>query len=180
MVFFHLVILTLALFIFLHALRSRAMWLRWVCAFLLISIWTDLEYVQQFNTAYPDAGAVVALAVLFSIAVHCLLADGSRALPFGFAVFGCFLLATKTQHETALPFLLAFCVLAGIRAHGKYNRAMWLTAPVLLFGTTAWTFVKTPEDYRAPPAFTVVFYKLAVLSPDPKSVLADFRMPEGE
>ena len=38
----------------------------------------------------------------------------------------------------------------------------------------------TPGNYRAPPAFSVVFYKLALLSPDPKSVLADFRMPREE
>jgi hypothetical protein len=178
--FIHLAILGLALFIFLHALRSRAAWLRWICGFQLVFMWTDLEYVQQLNTAYTDAGAVVALAVLFSIAVHCLLADDSLALPVGFVLSGCFLLGTKTQHETALPFLVAFCVLAGIRAHRKYHRAAWLAAPILLLGTTVWMLVKTPEDYRRGPAFTIVFFKLAVLSPDPKSVLADFRMPEGE
>jgi hypothetical protein len=176
----HGAMLTLALFIFLRALRDRAPWLRLVCGLLLIFIWTDLEYVQQLNTAYTDAGAIVALAVVFSIAVHCLLDAGSWPWALSFTLFGCFLLATKTQHETALPFLIGFCLLAAFRARQKYNRMAWLLASGLLLATVVWMIGKTPRDYRAPPAFSVVFFKLAVLSPDPKSVLAYFRMPEEE
>ena len=78
--FLHAAILLLALFILLKAVGIHAMWLRLVCASLLLIIWTDLEYVQQLNTAYTDAGAVVALAVVFSIAVHSLLVAGSWPL----------------------------------------------------------------------------------------------------
>lgn len=176
----HAAILILALFIFLSALQGRPLWLRLICGFLLIFIWTDLEYVQQLNTAYTDAGAILALAVVFSVAVHYLLVRGSWPWALSFAVFGCFLLATKTQHETALPLLIAFCLLAAFRAHRKFNRAAWLLASGLLLTTTIWMIEQTPGDYRAPPAFSVVFYKLALLSPDPNSVLADFRMPEAE
>ena len=176
----HAAILILALFIFLNALQTRPLWLRLVCGLLLIFIWTDLEYVQQLNTAYTDAGAIVALAVVFSIAVHCLLAANSWPWALGFALSGCFLLATKTQHGVALPFLVAFCLLAAFRAHRKYDRMAWLLAPVFLVAITTWMIEKTPEDYRAPPAFSVVFDKLALLSPDPKSVLADFRMSQEE
>jgi hypothetical protein len=178
--FLHAAILILALFILLKALEFQAIWLRLVCSSLLLIIWTDLEYVQQFNTAYTDAGAVVALAVVFSIAIHCLLVAGTWPWALSFALFGCFLLGTKTQHETTLPFLIAFCLLAAFRAHRKYDRTAWLLAPVLLLATSAWMIKKTPGDYRVEPAFSIVFYKLAVLSRDPKSVLADFRMPEEE
>ena len=102
-------------------MQTRPLWLRLVCGLLLIFIWTDLEYVQQLNTAYTDAGAVVALAVVFSIAVHYLLVPESRPWALSFAVFGCFLLGTKLQHETTLPFLIAFCLLAAFRAHRKFN-----------------------------------------------------------
>lgn len=178
--FLHAAILTLAFFIVLHAIRTRPLWLRLVCSFLLLFIWTDLEYVQQLNTAYTDAGAVVALAVVFAIAVHCLLATNGWPWAIGFTLSGCFLLATKTQHETALPFLIAFCLLAAFRARRRYDRIAWLSASALLLATTVWMVEKTPETYRAPPAFSVVFYKLALLSPDRQSVLADFRMPEHE
>lgn len=178
--FLHGAILLLALFILLKALGIHAVWLRWVCASLLLIVWTDLEYVQQLNTAYTDAGAVVALAVVFSIAVHSLLVAGSWPWALSFTLFGCFLLGTKTQHQTALPFLIGFCLLAAFRAHGKYNRTAWLLAPVFLLATTFWMIATTPVDYRAAPAFSVVFDKLAVLSPDPQSVLAAFQMPEEE
>ena len=82
--------------------------------------------------------AVVALAVVFSIAVHSLLVAGSWPWALSFTLFGCFLLATKTQHQTALPFLIAFCLLAAFRTHGKYNRTAWLLAPVFLLTTTLW------------------------------------------
>ena len=176
----HAPILILALFIFLDALHARPLWLRIVCGLLLMFIWTDLEYVRQLNTAYTDTGAIVALAVVFSIAVHCLLVAESWPWALMFAVFGCFLLATKTQHETALPFLIGFCLLAAFRTHRKFDRTAWLLASGLLVTTAIWMIGQTPEDYRAPPAFSVVFYKLARFSPDPKGVLADFRMPEEE
>jgi len=178
--FLHAAILTLALFIFLRALRNRAPWVRLVCGFLLIFIWTDLEYVQQLNTAYTDAGAIVALAVVFSIAVHCLLVAGSWPWALSFVLSGCFLLGTKTTNAVALPFLMAFCLFAAFRERRKADRAAWLMAPVFLLATAVWTIGKTPWDYRVGPPFSVVFYKLAVLSPDPRSVLADFRMPEDE
>jgi len=177
----HAAVMTLALFILLHALRSRPFWLRCICSLLILFIWTDIKYVQQFNTAYTDAGAVVALAVLFSIMIYCeLVTADAWAAALVFVLFGCFLLATKTQHETALPFLIGFCVLAVVRARHKFARTIWLGVPVLLIGTSVWMLSETPREYRAAPAFTLIFYKLAVLSTDPKGVLQDFRMPEDE
>ena len=150
------------------------------CAYLLIFIWTDLEYVQQFNTAYTDAGAVVALGLVFSIAVHCLLVSGRWPWALAFALAGGFLIATKTQHGTVLPFLIGFCLLAALRERRTRDRRAWLAVPVLFLGIAGYMIARTPVDYRTPPAFTLVFYKLAPLSPDPKIVLADFRMPEDE
>jgi hypothetical protein len=173
----HAAILSLALFIILAALRKRPPWLRVAGALLLIFIWTDLEYVQQFNTAYPDAGAVGALSVVLAVSVFALLQAPTSPLATTFIVFGCFLLATKTQHETALPFLIGFALLAAFRVRPGTARKLWLAAPLFFLGTSAWMVVRTPEDYRMAPAFTLVFFKLAVLSPDPKSVLTDFGMP---
>ena len=178
--FIHAGMLTLALIIFLHALRTRALWVRSVAGLLLVFIWTDLRYVQQFNTAYTDAGAVMAFAVVFAIAIECLLVSARWFWASGFVLAGCFLLGTKTQHVTTLPFLLAFCVVAAFRAPRGRDRIAWLVAPVILLGTGVWMFANTPADYRTAPAFTVVFYKLAPLAPDPKAVLADFQMPAPE
>lgn len=176
----HVSILTLALIIFLHALHRRRLWVRCVGGLLLVFVWTDLMYVQQFNTAYTDAGAIMALAVVFAISIECLLVSSRWFWAVGFVLASCFLIGTKTQHETTLPALLAFCLLAAVRAPRRRDRVAWLCAPVLILGAALWMLVKTPSDYRAAPAFTVVFYKLAVLSPDPKRVLADFHMPEDE
>src|SRR5579871_1607135 len=175
-------ILMFALGIFLYAVRHRSWWLRLGSGFLLLLIWTDLEYVEQLSTAYTDTGAVVALAVLFAVAVHCLLTPEAATWKWAlvYAAFGCFLLGTKTQHTVALPFVAAFCFGMAGRTKSKPTRTAWLAGPVLMSAVTVYMVWKTPAAYRVPPAFTVVFYKLAVLSPDPQGVLAHFRMSEEE
>jgi hypothetical protein len=152
----HAAILALACFILLKALGKSPPWLRLAAGFLLVLIWADVEYVHQFSTAYTDAGAIMALPVLFSVMVYRLMIGDSPALAIAFALFGCFLLAAKTQHETALPFLAAFCILAGVRARRSSTRILWFTAPALLVGTSVWLVLNTPQDYRTAPAFTIV------------------------
>ncbi len=56
----------------------------------------------------------------------------------------------------------------------------WLAIPVALLGTVLYLAERTPVTYREPPAFTVVFFKLAVLSKNPAEVLAAFHMPGEE
>lgn len=178
----HGAMLLLALYVALRALRRRQWWLRAAFGGLLVLVWADLEYAQQLSTAYTDAGAVVAFAVVFAIALHAVLSPGGGAWPWAvtFAAFGCFLLGTKSQHDTALPLLVLFCLWMGYRQGPRLPRAVWLAAPLLLIGTVVYMLKQTPETYRAGPAFTVVFYKLAMLAPDSKAVLADFHMPEQE
>lgn len=176
----HASIFVIAFGIFLCAIRRRAPWLRILAAAFLILVWTDLMYVQQFNTAYTDAGALAALAVVFAIVIYTLLISSAWAWAAGFTLAGCFLLGTKTQHVTALPFFVAFCVFTGFRAVRKPDRLAWFIAPVAMIASAAYIVTKTPSDYRMPPAFTVVFYKLAVLAGNPRVVLAHFHMPEKE
>lgn len=172
----------LALAIFLLALQNRSWPLRLASGLFLVFIWTDLEYVVQLNTAYPDTVAVASLAVLFSLTIRFLLTAGGKTWKSAlvFAVFAALLLGTKLQHQSALPFLAGFCVYAAWRSSSKVARTAWLLTPVLLAGVTAFMIVKTPSAYRIPPGFSIVFYKLAVLSPDSKGVLAHFQMPEQE
>lgn len=171
----HGAILITAFFIFLDALRSQGWRLRLIATSLLALIWTDLEYVQQLSTAYTDSGAVVALTVLFAIAIHCVLApkDTSWYWPLSFAFFSTFLIATKTQHQVAVPFFTAFCFWMGWCSRARAARRIWVATPFVLIATAAYILEKTPADYRAAPAFTLVFHKLAVLAPNSKIVLSD-------
>lgn len=178
----HGAILTFALFIFLRALRTRGWRLRVAGSALLIFVWTDLEYIQELNTAYTDAAAVVMLAVVFALAVQSVLAtDGSRwhwAVVFGLC--GSLLLGTKTQHESALPFLAAFCLWTGIRSSCLRDRAAWTAMPIFFVGVAGYMLERTPASYRVAPAFSLVFYKITSLSPDPMGVLTEFQMPAKE
>ncbi len=66
------------------------------------------------------------------------------------------------------------------RERRRHNRIAWFAVPPLLLMTSVSLIGRTPDGYRAAPAFSVVFFKLAPLSSDPKSVLKDFHMPEDE
>ncbi len=179
----HALLMALALFWFSWALRNEAPWVRVSSAVLILSMWTDVMYVQQFSTAFTDAGAIAALCLAFSVALIALLAPKGNSLKWAvaFALSSAFLLGTKLQHAFALVPLGAFAILMAARRTQTWQaRAMWCATPPLLLATVLFMVRETPGDYRTAPAFTVVFYKLAVLSKDPDRVLAAFQMPGEE
>ena len=175
----HALLMALALFWFLWALRREAPWVRVLSAILILSMWTDVMYVQQFSTAYTDAGAIAALCLAFSVALIGLLTPEGSSLKWAvaFALCAAFLLGTKLQHAFAIVPLGAFAIfMAARRARTWPARIIWWSTPALLLATVLFMVRETPDDYRRPPAFTVVFYKLAVLSKEPDRVLAAFHM----
>lgn len=176
----HAAVAALALFVLLSVLRDQKVWKQLFAAGLVLFVWTDIRYVEQFNTAYWDTAAHLALLLLFAIAVSWVFDADRPAWPVSFALAGWLLLASKTQHQTVLPVLIGFCWFAAFRVRSVASRALWLTAPLLFATTTLWMLLATPGEYRAPPAFTLVFFKLTTLSPDPRTVLADFNMSEPE
>jgi hypothetical protein len=176
----HALLMTVALVCFLRAFRNRQRWIRIASAVAILWIWTDVMYVQQFSTAYSDAGAVVALCLAFSISLIVLLTreGNSWKWAIAFALAGCFLVGTKLQHAPVLVPFAAFSILmAARRAQSWRTRTAWCATPVMLLATVLLLARQTPDDYRTAPAFTVVFYKLAVLSKKPDRVLAAFGMP---
>jgi hypothetical protein len=120
------------------------------------------------------------LCILFAISMVLLLRNGSYsgAWVFGFVGAGCFLLGEKLQHA---PDLISLSVLALMFAAASRRwRMLWFAAPVLMLATALVLNERTPAKYRTAPSFTVVFYKLAVLSSEPNQVLAAFGMPLDE
>ena len=179
----HALIMLMALICLLRSLRERNPWIRLSAAALVLWMWTDVMYVQQFSTAYTDAGAVVALCLIFSVTLIVLLAPGGRRVWWApvYALAGLFLLGTKLQHAPALVPLAAFCILMAFRRGvSRPARMVWSVTPFLLAGTAFFMARETPEQYRTAPAFSVVFFKIAVLARDPGRALADFRMPQEE
>lgn len=179
----HALLMTGALACFLWALRDRELWVRLASTAVILWMWTDVMYVQQFSTAYTDAGAIAGLCLAFSIVLVVLLTPRGNSLKWAiaFILVSGFLLGTKIQHATTIVPLAAFAILmAARRGQSWKTRAAWCAAPAILSATVFFMVLSTPGDYRSAPAFTVVFYKLAVLSKDPDLVLAAFGMPVHE
>jgi hypothetical protein len=176
----HLILFAGAFFCAGWALRGRSVRVRLAAIAVLFWIWTDVSYVQQLSTAYTDAGADMMLCILFAITLVLLLRNGTYAAAwvFGFIGAGCFLLGEKLQHA---PDMVPLSVLALIfAATHRRVRILWFVAPVLMLATALVLNARTPARYRTAPSFTVVFYKLAVLSSEPNKVLAAFGMPVDE
>jgi hypothetical protein len=179
----HALLMALALALCLWAIRREAPWIRMCSAAILLWMWTDVMYIQQFSTAFSDAGALAALCLTFAVSMVVLLTpEGtSPRWAVAFALTSSFLLGTKLQHVPALVPLAAFAtVLIFQRAASWSARATWGIALLTMLGTTLFMVIRTPDDYRTAPAFTVVFYKLAVIAKQPDRVLAAFHMPEKE
>src|SRR5262249_8979814 len=131
----HGAVAALALLIVLRALREGKVWKQLFAAALLLFVWTDIRYIGQLNAAYWDTAAHLALLLLFAIGVGWVLDADRLRWPVSFALAGCLLLASKTQHQTVLPVLIGFCWFAAFRVRSVASRAIWVTAP-LLFATT--------------------------------------------
>jgi hypothetical protein len=177
----HMLLLALALVLFNRALRRQPVWLNVVGTAWLVWMWADVMYVQQFNTAYSDAGALVGLCIAIAIATNSALAEEpSCAWAIGFAIAGSFMEGAKTQHVPAVVPFSAFAVLMALRARRWRNRIAWLGTPVILCGVAIYMVEKLPDDYKTEPSFSIVFWKLAVLSKNPRSVLDQFHLPGRE
>jgi len=179
----HALIMLAALVSTLRALREQRPWIRFSAAALVLWMWTDIMYVQLLSTAYSDAGAVSTLFVIFSVTLTVLLTPKGHSAKWAaaYGVAALFFQGTKLQHLPVFVPLAAFSVLMAFRPGlSRGARAVWCATPVLLAGTVMFMARETPEEYGTEPAFSVVFFKLAVLAKDPDQVLADFRMPRDE
>ncbi len=175
----HALILMLALWLILRTYRTEPLWLAGLAGLLLLFIFTDVEYVQFFSTAYADAASIVFFCVLAAVGLNLGRASARISLgwAFGFTAAGCLFLTSKLQHQLAV---VPLCVLAGVfafRASAKKVRGCFIFAIVAFVAATVWMAKNTRSDYRADPVYNLLFMRLAPYSKPPVKVLQEFGMP---
>jgi hypothetical protein len=175
----HAAILVLALWLLLRAYRTERFGLAVLAGLLLLFIFTDVEYVQFFSTAYADAASIVFFCLLVAISVNLCRAGSRMSLGWalGFTAAGFLFLTSKLQHQLAV---IPLCALAGIfawRASAKWVRRSLVAAAVVFLAATVWMAKHTRADYRADPIYNLLFLRLGPYSQPPTNVLREFGMP---
>ena len=174
----HLSVMLVAMALMLRAFRRFRLPSRLLCTGLLVFVWSDVEYVQFFNTAYIDAGAMVFYCLFVAVALNVVSDTNARHAGWMllFTVSGLLFLTSKLQHVLLAVLLVPLTVLIAWRSENRTLKRVWLVAPVL-FLVAAYLMARASDPlYRADPAWSLVFYRLAPGSRSPDLVLREFNI----
>ena len=172
----HCTIMALALWLMVRALRSVELSLRIACVSFLLFIWTDVEYVQFFSTAYIDAGAMVFFCLMAAIALNVILDDASRTRNWAilFSLSGVLVITSKLQHVLLTGLLLLLTLRIAFSIRQRKVRRLWLIAPLSFILAAAFITTASNPLYRADLVFDLIFNRLAPGATSPSAVLSEF------
>jgi hypothetical protein len=149
---------------------------------LFLLIFSDVEYVQFFSTAYMDAASLVFLMLVFAVSWNVVIGRQKTSWQWGlaFCLFAMLFLGSKVANQPyAIP--LAFFSWTVARwAPNRAGRIAWLATPAVLLAGAYFMISRTPVEYQAEPLFSLVFDKLLPLSQRPEQVLLELHRPPAE
>lgn len=173
---------TAAFFLFAIGLWICALPGRWrlFAGLLLVFIWTDVAYVQYFNSFFMDTAALVGLVLTVAAGLHAAKDATSRIYPVLMSAGAALFAASKSQHS--LPALLFLPLFLGwaIRSRGRAARALWVSGSALLLIAVGTMLHRDDPFWRTTAVFNVVFERIAPESPDPLRALEDLGLGRNE
>ncbi len=146
---------------------------------LAILMFTDIMYVEYFNSFYMDTAAFLFLlgAIVFFLRARYLPQSKIPAAPV-FLIFCWLFLLSKAQHApTALPLILfsfSGCVLLW-PSWPALSRGI---AAVSIAGCAMFAYFHTPKGYADPPLFTVIFFSLLPSAENPSQELRELGLDD--
>ena len=178
----HLCVALAGLAVLLWALHNASPVFRFGITPLVILIFSDVVYVSYLNSFYMDAASMVFL--LLTVALGCAAILRPRvwvAIAFGFA--GVLLALSKTQHVvTGFLFagLAGWLALQAFRGRRRPAACWWATSAVAIVTAAVFTIGMTPEDYKAEPLYSLIFYTLLPASQDRVAAIAELGLPAAD
>jgi hypothetical protein len=169
-----------AFWLLVSAFRSRPLWQSIVAAVILLVVFTDIEYVQFFSTAYADTAAIVFFCCFAGITLNLCLNPALRNKRWGlaFMIFGCLFLSAKLQYELGVIPLCALAAWFAWNTRDPRERVFWVLPAIAFLVTTMIMVTQTRHDYRADPIYAMIFSRLAPISDNPDQVLKDFGLSD--
>lgn len=178
----HGLIATFAVYLCFGAFVQWPSYWRVLFTALFAIVFSDVEYVQFFSTAYMDAASMVFLMLLFAAALNVVLLHSQASWQWAalFGLAGALFLGSKLQHQPCLIPLVVFCIAVVFKTPRLTDRVAWAAAAFLLIAASCFMMAKTPADYRVESAFSVVFTKLLPRSEDPEATLRELGLPASD
>jgi len=175
----HSAVFLAAFYTILLLLRPFRLWPRALLSLAALLILTDVWLVSYFNSFYMDTAALLGGLAMVALAAHLLWRPGLHPLLLGSFGFAAILYCTaKPPHALGGLLPAAFLLVLAWRTRARLARAIATLMAVCIAAAAAWTLHATPEAYRIPTEFEVVFYRIANHTPSPAAELRELGLDE--
>ncbi len=173
----HAALLLVGVGLWIASARDLAPAARWIGAFLLVFVFTDVGYAAPLNSLYGQAASLVFFMLTSAIAALAIRrgALAGAWLPAYFLVAALFV-CSKPQESLHAPLLVALGV--GLAWRDRRWRAIAIVLAALLVGAAFVYFRATPSALRRVALYHTVFTELLPNSPDPAADLRHLALPE--
>jgi hypothetical protein len=171
----HLTVVLLALAILLWALHYEQSLFRFGVPPLILLIFGDVAYVSYLNSFYMDAGSMILLLLVVSIATAAILRPRFwMAIAFGLA--GLFFVTSKAQHAPLAVPLAALSIWFATRS-SRAKAVCWILSGVAALAGLVFMAVRTPQDYKAQALTNLIFFRFTPNAGGQATALAEFGLP---
>ena len=177
----HLPFVVLALAVLLGSLHESRPVLRFGLPILGIVIFTDVAYFGYLNSFFMDAASFVFLLPTVAMAAAWIVRP-RWWLAIGYGMVGALLGFSKTQHAITALLLAGLALWFAVRAFGRRKRDgyCWAAAALVVAGSAVGVVATTPDDYRAEPLYSLVFFRMLPGEPNAPQLLADLGLPQSD
>jgi hypothetical protein len=152
---------------------------RYVLLGLAAAMFTDVMYVEYFNSFFMDAASL--LFLLLAVVAYLRATRWQRATDRWILVLAVAMLVTsKTQHFLlALPFAALMAWKGHLLTPG-FGRKFRTRAVVVILAAGAFSARSAPSNYPAFGQYTAVFFQILPKTPDVDQALADLGLEESD
>ena len=171
----HLTVVLLALATLLWALHYQPSLFRFGVPPLILLIFSDVAYVSYLNSFYMDAGSMILLFLVVSIATAAILRPRFwMAIAFG--LVGLFFVTSKAQHAPIAVALAALSIWFARRS-SRAKADCWILSGVVVLAGFVFMVVRTPQDYKAQALNNLIFFRFTPDADGQTAALAEFGLP---
>lgn len=175
----HAVIFAAAYYLILLLTRPFRWWLRALLALLALMMFADAGVVSYFNSFSMDAAALLGAFAMVALAVNLLWRPGVHTgLLIAFACAAVLYCTSKPPHAPLAVIPAAFVLAVVWRAPGRMVRATGVLLAACILAAAVWVLLETPDVYKVPTEFEVVFYRIANDSRTPADKLRELGLDE--
>ncbi len=177
----HLSVMLASLGILLWALHPGSPVFRFGIPPFVILIFSDVLYVSYLNSFYMDAASMVFLLLTAALAVAATLRPRAW-VTVAFGVAGVLLALSKTQHVVTGFLFAGLAAWFAVRAYRGSRLAgdLWTGSAVAILAAGILTVLMTPEDYKAEPLYSLIFYTIVPASQERSATLLELGLPEAD